>query len=46
MMLLFGKARLRTEAEFRHLLGLSGLAVTHRIETKSPNSVIEGSLRG
>ena len=43
MMLLSGRARLRTETEFRDLFGSAGLLMNRCIGTQSPNSIIEGS---
>jgi hypothetical protein len=41
MMAMFGQARERTEAQFRHLLGQSGFALTKVVRTRSPVSLIE-----
>lgn len=44
MLVLFGEARQRTEAEFRTLLDRSGLRMTHIVPTTADSSVIEAIL--
>lgn len=41
MLLVFGRGRMRTEAEHRDLLAASGLVVTRVLATRSPNMIIE-----
>lgn len=45
MMLLSGRARLRSHEEFRTLFGRAGLEVARIVPTRSPNTIIEGQAR-